>query len=121
MSYSTYFAYLGIALACVYLVTSLQVAFTKGLRQVPGPLVARFSGLYRLSLVLRGQTPEEYRKVHQKYGPIVRVGPDHVSVSDPSTIPVIYGISSRFLKASGDVARPLKWRAHSHRHHSTPP
>ncbi|PVH70745.1 cytochrome P450 [Cadophora sp. DSE1049] len=49
-------------------------------------------------MVVKGDSPANYLKIHQKYGKIVRVGPNHVSVSDPSMIPVIYGIGSKFLK-----------------------
>lgn len=45
-----------------------------------------------------GNGPAEYRKLHQQYGPIVRVGPNHVAVSDPSAIPIIYGLGSKFMK-----------------------
>lgn len=90
--------YLGIALLVSYLIASLRVAFRKGLRQLPGPIGARFSGLYRFSMVLTGKAPLEYRKLHQQYGPIVRVGPNHVSISDPAAIPQMYGIGSNFLK-----------------------
>jgi len=82
----------------VYLVRSLQIAFRPGLRKLPGPILARFSGLYRLSLVSAGRAPYEYRKVHELYGPIVRIGPSHVSVSDPTAIPQIYGIGTNYLK-----------------------
>jgi hypothetical protein len=68
------------------------------LRDLPGPFLAKFSGLYRLFMVGGGNAPAGYRKLHQQYGPIVRVGPNHVAVSDPSTIPVIYGLGSKFMK-----------------------
>lgn len=82
----------------LYVIYTLRVVFRPGLRQLPGPLLARFSGLYRLSLVWGSEAPANYRKLHENYGPIVRVGPNHVSVSDPSMIPVIYGIGSKFIK-----------------------
>lgn len=37
-------------------------------------------------------------KLHHKYGPLVRVGPNHVSVSDPEAVKVIYGINTGFTK-----------------------
>lgn len=84
----------------IFFVSSLRTAFRAGLRQIPGPVAARFSGLYRASLVYGGKAPYQYRRLHEKYGPIVRVGPNHVSVSDPSAVPQIYGIGSNYLKAS---------------------
>ena len=74
--------------------------FRKGLRKLPGPLLARFSGLYRLSMVAKGDSPQNYRRIHHQYGRLVRVGPNEVSVSDPSEIPKIYGIGSKFYKVN---------------------
>jgi hypothetical protein len=49
-------------------------------------------------MVYNGAGPAQYRKIHEKYGPIVRVGPNEVSVADPTMIPRIYGIGSKFTK-----------------------
>ena len=92
------YAYLLILLGLFIFVDFVRTAFKQGLRSIPGPFLARFSGLYRLSLVAKGKAPEEYLKVHQKYGQVVRVGPNHVSISDPAMIPTIYGIGSNYLK-----------------------
>lgn len=47
---------------------------------------------------MNGDSPQNYRKLHDKYGKIVRVGPNHVSVSDSAEIPKIYGVGSKYLK-----------------------
>ncbi|EXJ66931.1 uncharacterized protein A1O5_10126 [Cladophialophora psammophila CBS 110553] len=98
MEFSPVIIYLGGVLFIAYCINCIRIAFRPGLRSLPGPLSARFSRLYRLSLVAGGKAPAEYRKVHEVYGPIVRVGPNHVSIADPSEIPLIYGIGSKFLK-----------------------
>ena len=72
--------------------------FGKGLRDLPGPLLARFSGLYRLSITMDGDSPQNHRELHNQYGKIVRVGPSHVSISDSAEIPRIYGVGSKYLK-----------------------
>jgi hypothetical protein len=87
-----------IALSVFTAVDYVRTFFRKGLRTLPGPLLARFSGLYRLSMVIKGDSPQNYRKVHDQYGKIVRVGPNEVSVSDASAVPSIYGLGSKFLK-----------------------
>ena len=73
-----------------------------GLRQLPGPFLARFSRIYRFYLVYKGDVPDKYRALHAKYGPIVRTGPNHVSISDPAMIPTIYGVGSKFMKVGVD-------------------
>jgi hypothetical protein len=95
-----YFLYLSALSVALYVVSSIRAILRPGLRRLPGPFLARFSGLYRLSMVAGGRAPGEYQKIHEKYGRIVRVGPNHVSISDPSMIPLVYGIGSKFLKVS---------------------
>lgn len=42
-------------------------------------------------------------KVHEEYGPIVRIGPNHVSLSDPQSMRTIYGIQNVFPKVSHTI------------------
>jgi hypothetical protein len=86
--------------AAAWFLYQLRWAFNAQLNRIPGPLIARFTRFYRLSMVIRGKAPEEYRAAHEKYGPVVRLGPRHVSFSDPAAIPVIYGVGSKFYKVS---------------------
>ncbi|GJC78608.1 cytochrome P450 monooxygenase gsfF [Colletotrichum liriopes] len=80
----------------------IQIAYAAchtSLRDVPGPWLASLTSSWRLSLVLRGKAHERYRKLHEKYGPIVRTAPNVVDISDPAAISVVYGINSKFLKS----------------------
>lgn len=90
--------FLAAAIFAFLLFSYTSTAFQRDLRTLLGPFLARFSGLYRLSLVFKGQAPRQYRELHKKYGPIVRTVPNQVSVSDTSMIPTIYGIGSKFTK-----------------------
>lgn len=81
-----------IILGCV------QTVFRKGLRNIPGPFWARLSSLYRVTMVRRGDGVQNYIALHEKYGPVVRTGPFHVSVADPQVVPLVYGIASKFRK-----------------------
>ena len=80
------------------LLSYIYSAYGTLLRKLPGPFWARFSGFYRFSLVKGGTSPENYRSLHQKYGSIVRTGPNHVSISEPAMISEIYGIGSDYRK-----------------------
>lgn len=100
VAYTTLFLCSLVGVACVAVLHILQTAYRKGIRNVPGPWVAKFSILYRLSLVIKGRAPEEYGALHAKYGDVVRVGPNHVSLNDPAAVPQVYGISSKFGKVS---------------------
>ena len=68
------------------------------LSHVPGPFLARFTGLYRVFLLWSGECPPKIHELHKRYGPIVRTGPNHVIVSDPSALFNIYGSGGRFRK-----------------------
>jgi hypothetical protein len=84
--------------ALYWIVSTLRLAYRTDLSPIPGPRWARFTGLYRVYRMWSGKAPSVYLDLHQKYGPIVRTGPNTVSIADPSTIPTIYGIGSNFLK-----------------------
>jgi hypothetical protein len=74
--------------------------FGRGLNHIPGPWLAGFSDLWRLVLVW-GRRPEVvHRALHAKYGPLVKIGPRTVIVSDPDAIKIIYGLNAGFTKVS---------------------
>jgi hypothetical protein len=94
LSYTTLF--LIIAAAAKYLRRYLW----DSLHELPGPFLGRLSSLYRVWLMWSGHGPVKIQNLHKRYGPIVRVGPRHVYVSDPVMLPVIYGTTAKFGKAS---------------------
>ncbi|KAK5047136.1 hypothetical protein LTR84_007079 [Exophiala bonariae] len=91
--------WLVVPFALGWLVYHFRWSFNAQLSRIPGPVSARFSRLYRLSMVANGRAPQEYKAAHDRYGSIVRLGPKHVSIADPAAIPVIYGVGSKFLKS----------------------
>jgi cytochrome P450 len=92
--------WLVIAAVILFMCNCVRHGWRKDLRAVPGPFLARFTRLYRLSMVTKGRAPERYREVHQKFGPVVRLGPNDVSFSDPAAIPIIFGIGTQFRKTA---------------------
>lgn len=69
------------------------------LRTIPGPLLARFTDLYRLLVVWRRNSHDTYLELHKKHGDLVRIGPNCVSISKPEVINTIYGISVKAPKS----------------------
>lgn len=67
---------------------------------IPGPLSARLGiPWFRFhSTFTRSYSWRQYR-MHQKYGPVVRLGPSFVSVTDPEAVHAIYAHGSPFHKA----------------------
>ncbi|QKX54964.1 uncharacterized protein TRUGW13939_02054, partial [Talaromyces rugulosus] len=62
--------------------------------------------------VYYGTFPITSRKLHQKYGPVVRIAPNEYSIDDPNAAKVIYGSGNGYIKspwyeASGNPMNPL--------------
>ncbi|KAL1603567.1 hypothetical protein SLS60_005155 [Paraconiothyrium brasiliense] len=69
------------------------------IRAIPGPLAAKFSNLWLLYQARRGRRYLAVHNAHKKYGTLVRIAPNHVSIADAEAIPVIYGHGNGFLKS----------------------
>jgi cytochrome P450 len=67
---------------------------------VPGPFLARLTNLYRVLSVLRFSPHEDQNRLHRQYGPLVRLGPDAVSVQGEAYVSQIYGIGKGFVKSN---------------------
>ena len=103
---------LPVAILC-YLI---YVRYATPLRSVPGPFLASFTRLWKLQKTLRGDFERTNIELHKKYGemrskttgtywltrlagPIVRIGPNEVSIDDPEeSLRVIYGHGTKFIK-----------------------
>src|ERR1700761_276334 len=68
------------------------------LNHIPGPFLARFTDAWRFIHCFRGQSHRQY-ELHRRYDShLVRLGPNTVSVSDATAIPIIYGLKPIFNK-----------------------
>ena len=77
---------------------ALYLRYQPYLRDVPGPVLASFTDLWRLLKLDGGRFELENQQQHERHGDLVRVGPNCVSVGDPREIRQIYGISRLFEK-----------------------
>jgi hypothetical protein len=73
---------------------------TPGMRVFPGPAVAKFTNIWRLSSTFFGHHERRLQRLHDKYGSVVRIGPKAISISDPNAIKGIYGLKANFPKVS---------------------
>lgn len=73
--------------------------FFHPLSKVPGPLLAKFTTYYIILLDLVGNRTTTIHSLHEKFGPVVRVGPDELSFSEPSIVKELYGQGTPYLKA----------------------
>ena len=76
--------------------------FQPGLAGIPGPTAAAYTKLWRVYSVFRGHAHLDAIKLHKKYGNLVRIAPNHVSVADPSYIPIFYSTKEEYTKVSHD-------------------
>jgi hypothetical protein len=69
------------------------------LRAYPGPFIASLTDFWLLNTFWRNRPWRNTSKeLHNKYGPIVRYGPNRLMFSSPSSIPVILSTSNVFEK-----------------------
>jgi hypothetical protein len=66
---------------------------------IPGPFLARFTRLWFLRAILKGDFEKTNIELHRKHGPIVRIGPNLYSFNDASATALIYGSSPTFPKS----------------------
>jgi benzoate 4-monooxygenase len=66
---------------------------------VPGPFAAKFTNLWLLLQARQGKRYLSVNEAHKKYGKLVRIQPNHVSIADETAIPIVYGHGNGFLKS----------------------
>lgn len=88
----------------------LRTALKPGLRSIPGPFLAKFTDLWRLRAVWKGNFQRAVIDLHRTYGDVVRVGPNTISIADPKAIESIYGLKANFPKVSLSVTMSTSHR-----------
>ncbi|THH21149.1 hypothetical protein EW146_g362 [Bondarzewia mesenterica] len=71
-----------------------------GIRSYPGPWLAKFSDAWLGWTAANGHRSEVVHDLHKKYGPIVRLAPNHVSISDPAALQIVYAHGNGSLKSN---------------------
>ncbi|KAJ4483590.1 cytochrome P450 [Lentinula aciculospora] len=61
------------------------------LAKVPGPVMHKVSKLWSVWICWQGRQHIEFKAMHDKYGPVVRTGPNEISVIDPSAVSDVLG------------------------------
>ncbi|KAM0801931.1 cytochrome P450 [Usnea florida] len=91
-------------LICIYICYSFflvaQRLFFHPLRKFPGPRLAAITGWYETyhEAVLGGTFVKQYGRWHKQFGPIVRIAPNHLHVSEPEFYDEIFNLRGTFLK-----------------------
>lgn len=87
---------------CTLLLTVVTLVtwevFFSPLSAFPGPFAAKFTDFFRSYLVTLGDVDIRMRRWHDAWGSAVRVGPNAISLNDPSLIKVLYTTKNPWRK-----------------------
>jgi hypothetical protein len=86
---------IALAVAVAWLVRN---RYHNGLNKYPGPFLASLTDWWRFFDVYRRRPERTHIELHKKYGPVVRLGPNTLSFSDPDALKTIYGLNKGFIK-----------------------
>lgn len=95
----------------------LSRAISSPLKGISGPFWTRFTSLWYFDRCRKGKFEHDNIDLHQKYGSIVRISPDHYSINDISDIKTVYGPGSKFAKSAwyDGWRHPKQWTVFSDR------
>jgi cytochrome P450 len=91
-----------IAVSCAMAILGVGVnrLFLHPLKAVPGPWSYAITS-WRLAYDnLIGHTSRSVHNLHSKYGPVLRIGPNHVNFDSLTALKTIYGVGSRSNRTS---------------------
>ncbi|PSR74949.1 cytochrome P450 [Coniella lustricola] len=73
--------------------------FLHPLASCPGPLLAKITDIPQVWHSYRGDRHLEFWRLHERYGPVVRFGPNSLSFNSSAALKEIYGFKSNVRKA----------------------
>ncbi|QMW48306.1 cytochrome P450 [Aspergillus flavus] len=109
----------------VHLVLAAYNVYLHPLRRYPGPKLAAASQLLNVYHVLKGDNCKWTAQLHEKYGTVVRIGPNELSYISPSANQTIFGGRPKedkvfeknpvaYLQGNGDISNIFFARFHDH-------
>lgn len=98
-----------VATLIVYIVFTI---LNDPLSKYPGPAIARWTNLWRLFATRRGRYHLEIQKLHEQYGPIVRIGPNLLDLDMPELVKTIFNIKGDWKKTEFYHASSAKMNGH---------
>ncbi|OKL60513.1 hypothetical protein UA08_04265 [Talaromyces atroroseus] len=101
ISWTATFFLIGVYGSCLlYRINPIPGQYQHPLNKFPGPFGAKISSLWlSFQLVKRQQAHITITELHKKYGPIVRVGSNDLSITHPKAVEKIHGTSSKCSKS----------------------
>ncbi|KAI1133127.1 cytochrome P450 [Nemania abortiva] len=78
----------------------LYQCFFSALAVFPGPLAAKLTKGWRAYVTYRGRWHRDLIALHKRYGSVVRIGPNELSVGDPEAFLQIYRVNKPYVKSA---------------------
>jgi hypothetical protein len=72
--------------------------YASPLRKYPGPFLASFSRVWKAISTASGRTHLQHIDLHRKYGPVVRIAPNEVSLASPEAARLLLSAGKGFHK-----------------------
>ncbi|KAI0458840.1 cytochrome P450 [Xylaria acuta] len=88
----------GVVLITIVLSVIVRRLLFNPLAKIPGPWYTNWTNAILKIKVLKGIGPIYVDQLHKQYGPVVRVGPDEVDVTDLATVKKIHRVKADFVK-----------------------
>lgn len=93
------------AILIIFALISLATLFTskivnrfKHLAEYSGPWIAAYTRLWICRVIASGNSAQLFVDVNKKYGPIARIGPNHLLTSDPTLVRRILAARSHYTR-----------------------
>lgn len=97
---AVWFSYAAQALFVWAVSTVVYRRYFHPLASIPGPFVPAVTRLYiwYWNFLKDGVLYHRIEELHAKYGPVVRIGPNEIHLSDPDNYDKLYSVGGRFYK-----------------------
>lgn len=99
MSYRLLQVALGVVSVVIGIAILLRARSWLRLRHIPGPPFAGFSELWLLQKTLGGRCHLDTAEACEKYGPLVRIGPNHLVTNDPEVLRKMAAVRSPYRRS----------------------
>ncbi|KAL7932156.1 cytochrome P450 CYP684A2 [Trichoderma chlorosporum] len=102
MDYQTMDFYRQVLATCVVvtILSAILRVLISPIARVPGPWYSLWTSAVLDYKWLSGQRPRYVHDLHEKYGAVVRIGPNEVDVTDVEAVKAIYNVKETFKKSS---------------------
>ncbi|KAJ0383442.1 hypothetical protein COL922a_010484 [Colletotrichum nupharicola] len=92
--------YWHIILSVILIGNVLRTRYLSPLRSYPGPFLASTTRLWKVITTASGRSHLQHVELHRKYGPVVRIGPNEVSIASPEAARHVLSAGKRFYKTA---------------------